>query len=325
MSHIVDHNYARQFTTTDGRTFGVYYVPADAPTYSASGGDQYRAREATVEFYDATYVDERAANGHPLGQFTGASYYVSTLLASALAGRYDGERTGPFRLHGGVPAWDIDGGTWLDIVAWVAEHGTPTADKARLLEGWPVRSTPHAGKHAARHGEVYGKADAFNGYTTSAGVECGWYAKEGTADCGHRYNNLGEDGRADIGTGYGLTSHTGDASTVCYGCIYRDALARLDELAPGKAKVAGYVSNDGQLLTTWNGYPLASVVSHRVSVNPIGRVHHWVFRRGTRTFFAANGGAGLSAYTSAHSRRPSYVPAGRSPVFTATDVNGVAL
>jgi hypothetical protein len=325
MSHIYTPELARQFVTENGRRFAVHYVPADAPTYCASGGDKYPAREATAEFYDATYIDDRAANGHPLGQFTGASYYVSTLISSAVADRDNGPRTGPFRLHGGVPAWNIDRGTWRDIVAWIAEHGTPTADKAVLLEGWPVRSTLHSSKHSARHGEVFGNAEAFHGYTTSAGVECGWYAKEGTADCGHRYTNIGEDGRASSGTGYGLTSWQDDAQSVCYGCLHASALARLDALAPGKGKVSGYVSTDGALLTTWNGYPLATVIAHRVSRNPIGQVHHWVFRRGTRTFYAANGGVGLSAMVSAHSRRPSYIPRGTSPVFTATDAFGAQL
>lgn len=314
-------DYAREFIADNGHRFNVHYVPAGSPTYQRGGGRDYLASEPVAEFYDGEHA---ASDGHPLGQFTGASYYVSTLVASAVADRDNGPRTGPFQLNGGVRAWDIDRGTWSDILAWLCEHGTPSADKAVLLEGWPVRSILHTMRHSARHGEVYGEAEAFTGYTTPAGVECGWYARRGTADCGHPYHNLSADGRAGISTGYILRSAE-PVETMCYGCAHRDSLARLDSLAPGVGSVAGYVSGDGRALQTWNGGHLADVVSHRVSRNPLGRVHHWVFRRGTATYYGSNGGPGVGLAVSRHKRRPSYVPAGTSPVTVATDVYGVAL
>lgn len=315
---------AREFTTDDGRKFNVHYVPAGAPTYQLGGGTDYRASEPVAEFYDARYIGTPAADGHPLGQFTGASYYVSTLIASAVDGRYGGERTGPFRLHGGVPAWNIDGGTWLDIVAWIVEHGTPTADRAVLLEGWPVR---RGGKRAARHGEVYGDASRFRAYTSHTGeASGGWYVKVGTADCGHTYDNTGTDGIASMSTGYGVDRKTDESR--CNRCWQRDSLAQLDNLAPGKDHtMIAYVSADGERLTTWPGHELAEVVGHRVSRSGWhgSRVHHWVFRRGTATFYGTNGGAGTPVRVHRHARRPSYIPAGTSPVFVAVDANGVAL
>lgn len=316
-------DFARLFTTDDGRPFNVHYVPAGAATYQLGGGTDYRASEPVAEFYDARYIGQPAADGHPLGQFTGASYYVSTLVTSAVADRDNGPRTGSFQLHGAVRAWDIDRGTWSDILAWLCEHGTPSADRAVLLEGWPVRT---GGERARRHGEVYGEAEAFRPYVAN-GIPCGWYARRGTADCGHPYSNIGRDGFAGIDQGYGLT-HPGPepAGSVCAGCIHRDALARLDALKPGKGMLA-YVSSDGRHLTTWKGAELAEVVSHRVSRSGWhgSRVHHWVFRRGTVTYYGTNGGGGMTVRVQRHARRPSYVPAGTSPVFVAADVYGVAL
>lgn len=314
---------ARQFVTDDGRAFNVHYVPAGARLYSLTGDREFLAEEPIAEFYDARYVGDPAAHGHPLGQFTGASYYVETLIVSTVADRDNGPRTGPFRLHCGVPAWDIDRGTWSDILAWLCEHGTPTEDRAVLLEGWPVR---RGGSRALRHGEVYGNAEGFVGYTTNGKPSGGWYVKVGTADCGHTYDNRDRIGNATMGSGYVVDRDT-DMSR-CNGCGQRETLARLDTMKSGQNDtLIAYVSPDGKRLNTWPGLPLATVVGHRASRSGWhgSTVHHWVFRRGTATYYGANAGPGMAIRIRRHARRPSYVPVGASPVFVPTDAYGVEL
>lgn len=103
--------------TGAGTPFRAVYIPAvDAgPNPYRHPGDN---REATVEFYDRRHHDtDRAGDG----QFTGASYYVSSLTGGS-------DVTGPgaarliasgLNLHGGVPAWFIDGPTIADVLAWL--------------------------------------------------------------------------------------------------------------------------------------------------------------------------------------------------------------
>ncbi|MGW4718802.1 hypothetical protein [Nocardia sp. NPDC004260] len=276
--------FDRVFTACSGRPFTVRYVPAGAPLITASGKLRTDAAPV-VEFYDAAQIGTPAAHGHPAGQFTGASYHVDTLLSPDESG------TGSFSLAGGVDAWRIDADTLADIRAWIAEYGTPTAAKARNLAGHPVRNR---GRRAQRHAEHYGPAEAFRPYTAPGGIECGWYARHGTADCGHEYTNIDADGRAGIGTGYGIDPDT-DLSH-CYRCMDDRARAVLEALPHGPGRVLAYVASDGRTLTTWSGGELARVIDHRRG----RRSDWWKFQRGRRTFYGRNAGPGMAVIVRAY-------------------------
>ena len=66
----------RTFTTSTGRTFTVRYIPQGSPLFSTT----HRITPAptpAVEFYDASAIGTPAALGHPAGQFTGVTAYIS--------------------------------------------------------------------------------------------------------------------------------------------------------------------------------------------------------------------------------------------------------
>ncbi|MFE3105321.1 hypothetical protein [Nocardia tengchongensis] len=282
------------FATRTGHPFTVRYVPAGSPLITASGKLRTDAA-STVEFCDAAQIGTPAAHGHPAGQFTGTSYYTDTLLG---LDKHDGE-AGGLALAGGVDAWTIDADTMTDIRAWIAEHGAPSAAKARILAGHPVRN---GGLRAQRHTERYGPAEAFRPYTAPGGIECGWYARHGTADCGHEYTNTDAHGRAGIGPGYAIDPTTDQSH--CYRCSDDRTRADLDSLTHGPGRVAAYVSNDGRTLTTWNGGELARVIDHRR-----GRTSDWwKFERGSHTFYGFNAGPGNSIMVRAYST-PANPPA----------------
>lgn len=65
------------------------------------------ADNLTVSFYDRRY------DFTPNGQFTGANYYIGTLLEDS--DTYRGE----FCLHGGVEAWNVDRSNWKRFIAWL--------------------------------------------------------------------------------------------------------------------------------------------------------------------------------------------------------------
>ncbi|WP_433635620.1 hypothetical protein [Nocardia sp. CA-120079] len=278
--------FDRIFTTRQGRRFTVRYVPAGSPLYSAST-KRRTDKTSIVEFYDPTQIGTPAVHGHRIGQFTGASYHVGTLLGLD----EPGTGAGGLALAGSVDAWTIDADTMTDIRAWVAQFGTPSAAKARILAGHPVRN---GGRRALRHAEHYGAPEAFRPYTAPNGIECGWYARHGTADCGHEYANIRTDGRADIDSGYSIDPDT-DLS-YCYGCYTDRKRADLDSLTHGPGRVVGYIASDGRTLTTWNGDELARVIDHR----PRRRSHWWKFRRGHRTFYGVNAGPGLEIMVRAY-------------------------
>ncbi|WP_051158439.1 hypothetical protein [Nocardia carnea] len=126
------------------------------------------------------------------------------------------------------------------------------------------------------------------------GIECGWYARHGIADCGHRYSNTDADGRAGIGAGYSVDRDT-DRSH-CNGCSDARARAILDSLAYGLGHAVGYVSRDGRTLRTWTGGELARVIEHR----PGRSRHFWRFERGGRRFHGTNAGPGRLVYVRAY-------------------------
>jgi hypothetical protein len=67
--------------------------------------------ELTVAFYDQRY--DFTVNG----QFTGASYYVSTLLGSG----YERLCEAGLSLHGGVPDWTLDTRSFRTVANWAME------------------------------------------------------------------------------------------------------------------------------------------------------------------------------------------------------------
>ena len=102
--------------TAAGLPFRVVFIPAvDA------GPNPYRHpadnREATVEIYDRRHHStDRPGDG----QFTGGSYYASTLLNT---GGLDTSRRSladsGLNVHGGVPDWFIDGATMSIVLVWI--------------------------------------------------------------------------------------------------------------------------------------------------------------------------------------------------------------
>ncbi|WP_331761030.1 hypothetical protein OG225_43155 (plasmid) [Nocardia sp. NBC_01377] len=275
--------FDRVFANDLGHPFTVRYVPAGSPLVGGRTEDS----GAIVEFYDATCIGEPAAEGHPAGQFTTGSYDVATLLG--LDGY--GSATGALSLYDSAPTWTIDAHTMTDIRAWIAEFGVPSAAKARILQGHPVR---HRGRRALRHQERYGAPEAFRPYTTSSGIDCGWYARYGIADCGHEYSNIRADGRADSTIGYSVDALT-DRSR-CDGCFDERARAALDSLAYRHGCAVGYVSEDARTLTTSTGGELARVIAHRSG----GNRHFWRFERDGRRFHGTNAGPGHLVFVRAY-------------------------
>lgn len=112
----------------NGEWFAVRYLPNGARygrgnRLTVDGGD-------TVQFWDLSSADDSdgdygttpARRGFgPLGNFTGASYFVATLLdddPAAWSHRRDLRETG-LCLAGGVDAWNIDGGSMRIILSWM--------------------------------------------------------------------------------------------------------------------------------------------------------------------------------------------------------------
>lgn len=276
----------RTFTTSTGRTFTVRYIPQGSPLFSTT----HRITPAptpAVEFYDASALGTPAALGHPAGQFTGARYRADTLL-----GLDHTTTTGALAL-GGLAAWTIDADTMTTIRAWIAEHGTPNPAKARILAGHPVHRDPRA----QRHNEHYGPAEAFRPYHTPDGLHGGWYARHGTADCGHEYTNIDRHGLAGISTGYAIDPDT-DLSH-CHPCAAEQTGTALDALTDSTDRVTAYISDDGRTLTTWPGIELAHVINHQ----PGRHTHHWTFQRGDRTYHGTNQGPGMAIDVHAHHAR----------------------
>lgn len=65
-------------------------------------------KEATVSFYD------RRHNHTVHGQFTGGSYYISTLL--------EANSNGGLNLYGGVADWTIDSATFRLVRDWLYHY-----------------------------------------------------------------------------------------------------------------------------------------------------------------------------------------------------------
>lgn len=80
----------------DGTPFRVVHSP--------NGGRFHNA--ATVEFFDRRYQFTEH------GQFTGARYYVSTLLEDFTNNR-------GLDLYGSVPEWSIDPATMVLVMLWL--------------------------------------------------------------------------------------------------------------------------------------------------------------------------------------------------------------
>ena len=60
-----------------------------------------------VEFYDTRHTDRDPTTKH-LGQFTGARYFVETLLESS-------NNDCGLCLHGGVPSWALSAATYQEV------------------------------------------------------------------------------------------------------------------------------------------------------------------------------------------------------------------
>lgn len=116
----------------------------------------------------------------------------------------------------------------------------------------------------------------------------GWYRQTGVADCGHRFDNLGEDGKASISSGY---AYGESGRTFCYSCIDRLERAR----ALTSDTIDAYLSTDSREITTRTGGRLGVVVDYWVSSSGRHGSEVWSVRARTedgRTFYGRNGGPG---------------------------------
>lgn len=106
-------------TNDRGRTFNVVVEP-----------DTKGKGDPTIAFYDATYADtpEQKKGFGPMGQFTGASYYASTLAEHTPGAG--------LTLDGGSDVWSIDGKAFAPVV----ELAKRELDKARGIEAGSQRS-----------------------------------------------------------------------------------------------------------------------------------------------------------------------------------------
>lgn len=90
-----------EFTAANGVPFtAVYNDPHD-----------HRDDEPLIGFYDRRYASS------PYGQFTGASYYVSSLVE----GRYHHIKSG-LNLHGGVTDWTVDADSMIELYRWMEKQ-----------------------------------------------------------------------------------------------------------------------------------------------------------------------------------------------------------
>lgn len=89
------------FVSDKGISFRAVLVPAPGP---------YRESEPVVKFYDLRYMHT------PNGQFTGASYFASTLMDD-----YERLSQTGLCLQGGVSNWDLDGYAMRTVLNWMME------------------------------------------------------------------------------------------------------------------------------------------------------------------------------------------------------------
>lgn len=95
-------------TGANGVPFRVRYVPTGSPY----GRDNCLTNDGSplVEFYDMRYPDCAMGDGVP-GQFTGARYFVSTLV--------EGERTGLVLDGSNAASWTVDNDAMAVVREWL--------------------------------------------------------------------------------------------------------------------------------------------------------------------------------------------------------------
>jgi hypothetical protein len=116
----------RQIPSTITVTNGAGAGPAASRTFTflvIRRGDYYGHKRCKLHederplicAFDATYAGQEGFD--ELGQLTGGTYYLKTLLESS---RDDGAIT-PLNLHGGVPEWTVDEAAMREVNAWLAQ------------------------------------------------------------------------------------------------------------------------------------------------------------------------------------------------------------
>lgn len=117
-------------TNDAGRPFTVRFL-ATGDAYGRT--NSLTADKPLVEFFDATYADEKAFG--PLGQFV-SRYYVASLLGTDGYGR----GTGGLDLNGGVPVWKVDAAAMATVRTWLTEQiSTKTPSPRRVIESMRAR------------------------------------------------------------------------------------------------------------------------------------------------------------------------------------------
>ena len=98
-------------TNSEGRTFNVKLIGPGEPDPRTGRAHWQNPTKPVVEFYDAAYEGDPRFGA--LGQFA-ARYYVTDLL--------EHPRGAGLMLHGGVPAWRLDGAAILEVQNWLLDR-----------------------------------------------------------------------------------------------------------------------------------------------------------------------------------------------------------
>ena len=100
-------NFLMDVIAENGVPFRAVFIPAGGKSSNFNLGE---ITKPMVEFYDRRYKHT------PDGQFTGARYYVDTLMEDS--GWYPG-KVGGLNLHGGVSDYSLGQEEYTEILDWM--------------------------------------------------------------------------------------------------------------------------------------------------------------------------------------------------------------
>lgn len=95
-------------SNSEGRSFNIKLIGLREPDSHTGGGRWQNPTKPVVEIYDAAYEGDHRFG--TLGQFA-ARYYVTDLL--------EHPKGVGLMLHGGVPAWRLDGPAMAEVQNWL--------------------------------------------------------------------------------------------------------------------------------------------------------------------------------------------------------------
>lgn len=106
-------------TNSEGRPFNVKLIRPGEPDPHRGRDRWQNPTKPVVEFYDAVYEGDPRFG--PLGQFTAGRYYVADLLEYS--------KGVGLVLHGGVPAWRLDGAAIIEVQNWLRTKSLEIGDR----------------------------------------------------------------------------------------------------------------------------------------------------------------------------------------------------